>query len=123
MDGIDVDALLAAGVPRERIEKAMADRMGATPFDMYRNARDQVPADNQEQQAQLANLEHNAFARPWTGENPLAAVSLAGAIPAYQLAKVLGMVKGRSGSEDPMGQMAAAYKGIGQGLGDYFRGN
>lgn len=72
---------------------------------------------NQDTEAQdvLAPLEHQAFAREWTQENPFAAtVSLPFAIPAYTAAKYLGLTGSRSSPS--LSQLTAGYKGLGQGL-------
>lgn len=63
----------------------------------------------------LGPMEHQAFAREWTRENPLLAVpSLAVATPLYYLAKTTGLMKGRS---DPsLAELKAGYRGIFQGL-------
>lgn len=75
-------------------------------------ARGNAPA---ELQAKLAPLEHQAFAREWTQDNPLlAAPSLAVAIPAYTAAKALGLTGARSPAS--LAEMLAAYRGIWQGL-------
>lgn len=69
------------------------------------------PAD----QARLAPLEHRAFAREWTRENPLVAVpSLAAAIPLYTFAKALGIVKARSPAS--FAEVREGYRGIYEGL-------
>ena len=75
--------------------------------------RDQ-PGANQEA---LAPLEHQAFAREYASENPLAAVGLVAGIPAYQAAKGVGLLGSRTGTSQPGAQMAAGYKGLGQGWG------
>lgn len=74
----------------------------------------------------LAPAEHGAFAREWTQEQPwLAAPSLAVAAPLYYLAKQqpivdiakrLGLV-GQDATPASLDQLAASYRGIGQGLG------
>lgn len=67
-----------------------------------------------EEQDLLAPLEHKAFAREYTRENPWAAPGLAAAIPAYQLAKLFNLVKSRS--KPSLDQMFAGYEGLFQGL-------
>ena len=64
----------------------------------------------------LAPLEHQAFAREYASESPLLALGLLGAIPAYQLGKSLGLIGSRTGASQPGAQMAAGYRGLGQGL-------
>ena len=72
-------------------------------------------AKSQEEQNAMALEEHKAFAREWTKERPLLApASLAIAIPAYTLAKTLGIVRARTPGS--IAEMAAGYKGIYEGL-------
>ncbi len=68
-----------------------------------------------EEQNVLAPMEHQAFAREWTESNPfLAAPSLAVGAPLYTAGKYLGLIKARS--EPSLEELAAAYRGIGQGF-------
>ena len=67
------------------------------------------------EQARLAPAEHQAFAREFSQESPLTALGLVAAIPAYQVAKATGLVGSRTGAGDPWAQLAAGYKGLGQG--------
>lgn len=82
-----------------------------------RLARDQPGADQQA----LAPAEHQAFAREFAAESPLQALSLVPAIPAYQLAKGIGAIGSRTGASQPVEQMAAGYRGLGQGWGAALR--
>lgn len=66
-------------------------------------------------QAHLGPLEHEAFAREWVKDNPLAVLSLLPAIPAYTGAKALGLVEGRSPAS--LEEILAGYRGMWQGLG------
>lgn len=66
-------------------------------------------------QQRLAPLEHQAFAREIATEHPLQAVGMLGAIPAYQGAKALGLMKSRTGTTQPLAQMWGGYKGLAQG--------
>ena len=76
--------------------------------------RDMWPAG--EAQRLLAPYEHEAFAREWVRENPVVAVpALAGAIPGYQLAKLLGLAD-EDATPASLEQMMAGYKGVGQGM-------
>jgi len=84
-------------------------------FDTLRMLR--ARATTREQQNLLAPYEHQQFTRELTGTNPLWAASLAPAIPAYQLYKLL-FDKGRSAPQ--MESMKRAYMGIGQGLRDWY---
>ena len=68
-------------------------------------------------QAQLAPLEHRAFAREFATESPVAAaVSLPFAIPAYSVAKALGLQKARSPAS--WEEMRQGFTGLGEGLGN-----
>jgi hypothetical protein len=78
-----------------------------------RTARDRPGADQQT----LAPAEHQAFAREFAAESPLAALSLIPVIPAYQAAKGVGLLGSRTGTSQPGRQIAAGYKGLGQGFG------
>jgi len=92
--------------------------MAYTDFDPnthagLRQLRDQPGADQQA----LAPLEHQAFAREYASENPIKALGLIPAIPAYQAAKGVGLLGSRTGTSQPGRQIAAGYKGLGQGFG------
>ena len=78
-------------------------------------------APNDPRHAQLAPLEHAAFAREATAENPLSAIPLALAIPAYTGAKAVGLTDARSPAT--LEEVLLAYQGIGRGLADRFKGN
>lgn len=73
--------------------------------------RDRLPPD---QQAQIAPYEHRAFAREVVADSPLMALSLFAGVPAYQLAKLLGMTGSRTGPS--LDQLKQGYIGIGEGL-------
>lgn len=63
----------------------------------------------------LAGLEHRAFAREWTQENPwLAVPSLSAAIPLYTAAKALGFTNARS--KPSFQEIKQGYAGILDGL-------
>jgi len=67
-------------------------------------------------QAQLAPMEHRAFAREFATESPLkAAVSLPFAIPAYTASKFLGLSNARSPAS--LNEMVQGFAGLGEGLG------
>ena len=76
--------------------------------------RNQV-TNNQPEQNRVANYEHQAYAREATKENPMMAVPIAAAIPAYQVYKG---VMGGSRSEGGLQQIGHGYIGIMQGLRD-----
>ena len=65
-------------------------------------------------QALLAGREHRAYARETVQDNPLMALSLLVATPAYQLAKLGGLTNSRSAPS--MSQMGQGLLGIGEGL-------
>ena len=65
-------------------------------------------------QALLAGREHRAYARETVADNPLMALSLLVATPAYQLAKLGGMTNSRSAPS--LSQMGQGLLGIGEGL-------
>ena len=78
--------------------------------------RERAAADP-EMQRLLAPFEHQAFAREWTRESPwLAGMSLPAAIPAYQLAKLLGL-GGEEATPASWEQLLRGYRGLGEGLG------
>ena len=86
--------------------------------------RDKVAGGSPEDAA-LAPLEHQAFAREWTQEQPLLApASLAVAAPLYYLAKQPAMLElaqrlglvGPNATPASLEQLRGSYSGIGQGL-------
>lgn len=79
------------------------------------NMRAKLKPDDPRQNV-LAQYEHQAFAREWVKDNPAVATSsLLAGIPLYTAGKETGLVKSRS--KPSLDEMAAAYRGIGQGLG------
>lgn len=63
----------------------------------------------------LAPYEHRAFAREWATSDPVtAAASLSAAIPAYTIAKALGISQGRSNASGP--ELLQGFTGLGEGL-------
>lgn len=75
--------------------------------------------DDKEKQKELAPYEHRAFARALTESNPLWALPLTIAIPAYQASKKLG-VNIKFGEDDPTPpdkkQFDEGFKGVKEGL-------
>ena len=65
-------------------------------------------------QGLLAGMEHRAYARETVQDNPLMALSLLVATPAYQLAKAAGLTNSRSAPS--IEQMRQGFIGIGEGL-------
>ena len=101
MDPRQILAMLQAGQPVGHLSHA----------ELY-SARAVAP---QQWQAILGPLEHQAFAREWTQANPwVAAPSLLAAIPAYTLAKSMGLLNTRSPAS--LDEMASGYRGMYQGL-------
>jgi hypothetical protein len=76
-------------------------------------------ATDPEMQALLAGREHRAYARETVADNPLMALSLLVATPAYQLAKLGGLTNSRSSPS--MSQMGQGLLGIGEGLYQRFK--
>lgn len=75
------------------------------------NMRSKPGAD----QGMLAPQEHRAFAREWAQESPvIAGASLPFAIPAYQLAKLLGLQKARTPAS--LDELFAGYHGYAEGM-------
>ena len=82
--------------------------------------RNALPPDDP-RQAELAPLEHAAFAREWTAENPLVAVpALAVSIPGYSVAKSAGLTSARTPGN--ISEMVEGFRGMGRGLADYAKG-
>ena len=71
-------------------------------------------ATDPQMQALLAGREHRAYARETVQHDPLMALSLLVATPAYQLAKRGGMTNSRSAPS--LSQMGQGLLGIGEGL-------
>jgi len=70
-------------------------------------------------QLRLAPLEHRAFAREVTANNPLMALSLGAAIPLYSASKALGISKARTPAN--LDEITGGFTGIGEGLAEYVR--
>jgi hypothetical protein len=71
-------------------------------------------------QAMLGPMEHEAFAREYTEENPwLGPPAMLAGVPAYTAAKALGLHGGRSPAS--MNEIAQAYRGVGEGLGNVIK--
>ena len=86
------------------------DVLRQLPHSLLYSARQYVkPAD----QDRLAGVEHRAFAREATKENPWMSLPIAAAIPAYQAYKA---VMPGSRSRGSLGQAAQGFRGIWEGL-------
>lgn len=95
----------------------MNDELGqldhATLYRMRARAR------AQELQDLLAGYEHRAFGREAVADNPLLALPIAAAIPAYQIAKMIpGLMQSRSAPS--LSQAGHGLLGVGEGLFNYF---
>lgn len=91
---------------------------GMSHADLLR-LRNSLP-DNDPRHVMLGPLEHAAFAREWTMENPALAVpSLMVSIPGYSLAKLFGK---RARTKASLAEMGQSYRGVGSGLAALFRG-
>lgn len=95
--------------------QAQADPWAQLTFAQLRSLRQQFNDDPLAQKF-LAPYEHQAFAREYTEESPGRAIGLLGAIPGYQLAKLLGMMQSRTGSGDALNQMQSGFRGMGEGF-------
>jgi len=80
------------------------------------NARNDPDAVRQHGQQELANAEHEAFMHGLIKDNPAMLPSMLLGIPAYDLGKRMGLLKGRS--NPGLDQMAAGYRGMWRGLFD-----
>jgi len=70
-----------------------------------------------EVQKRLAPYEHQAYARELVRRNKMNAVGLLGAIPGYQLAKLLGVLPvDEKSTPASFAQLYGGLKGLGQGL-------
>lgn len=70
---------------------------------------------NPHMQAIISPYEHRAFAREYSQESPFsAAVSLPFAIPAYTMAKAMGLTNARSPAS--LNEIIQGYKGLYEGL-------
>lgn len=85
------------------------DQLKELPHALLYQARERVPA---EQQGFISPYEHRAFAREVVQENPMMALSLLAAIPAYQGYKAV--VGARS--KPSMDQVLQGYAGIADGI-------
>ena len=97
----------------------MTEQSEAPPWEQAKSHSqlwlDRAKAGSREEQNALAPQEHKAFAKELVSDKPWMAPSLAVAIPAYQVQKVL---TGGSRSDPSLKQVTEAYKGIGEGLAD-----
>ena len=91
----------------------LANRRGMTHAELLNLRR--VFENDDEMQAMLGPMEHEAFAREQVEDDPLRGVpAMLAGIPAYTAAKALGLHGGRSpASWNEIGQ---AYRGVGEGL-------
>lgn len=66
-------------------------------------------------QDKVSVAEHQAFAREYATESPVRALGLLAAIPGYQVAKGFGAMQSRTGTRVAGPQMAAGFRGLGEG--------
>lgn len=85
------------------------DQLAQLPHALLYQARERVP---REQQGFISPYEHRAFSREVVQENPLMAISLLAAIPAYQGYKAIMGAR----SEPSLDQVLQGYAGIGDAL-------
>lgn len=85
------------------------DQLAQLPHALLYQARERLP---REQQGFISPYEHRAFAREVVEENPLMAVSLLAAIPAYQGYKAVMGAR----SQPSLDQVLQGYAGIGDAL-------
>lgn len=76
--------------------------------------------DDKALQGALAPLEHQAFAREATAENPLMALPISLATPLYAGAKSVGLMNDANTTPPSVGQVKAGLQGVLQGLGDAY---
>ena len=86
---------------------------GIDTLDQVELLRRRKLAQTQAEQDALAGAEHRAYSRETVADNPMMALSLLVATPAYQLAKLGGI---GSRSRPSMSQMGQGLLGIGEGL-------
>ncbi len=84
-------------------------QMAGMPHAALYSARGQATP---EQQNVISPYEHRAFAREAVAENPMMALPIAAAIPAYQLYKSIFGAR----SSPSLAQVGQGYLGIGEGL-------
>ncbi len=88
--------------------------LSSVPFDQLLALRQAAPSSEQQR---IAPYEHRAYARETVQSDPLAALSMAINIPAYQLAKLLRLVPSDERSTPAsFDQLIEGYKGILEGL-------
>lgn len=85
------------------------DQLAQLPHALLYQTRERVP---REQQGFISPYEHRAFSREVVQENPLMAISLLAAIPAYQGYKAIMGAR----SEPSLDQVLQGYAGIGDAL-------
>lgn len=91
-------------------KQLIADKLAQLKHAELLSMREGAPLD---QQLQIAPFEHRAFAREAVQENPLMALSLPFAIPAYQAQKAL---MGGSRTPPSWEQVKQGYTGVGEGV-------
>lgn len=93
----------------------MSDMSWSELFNLRNRPENQTP----EIQAQLAPMEHRAYARETVADSPLmGAIQMGVATPAYTLAKLFGVQQARSPAS--LNELLQGYAGIGDGLKDWW---
>jgi hypothetical protein len=108
------DARTAPEQIKQEVNKALPteeDMISMNWQDLYNLRQGKSP----EEQNRIAPYEHRAFAREYIKENPEAAIVMPGMIYAYNIAKGLGISKGRSDAGPKA--IAEALKGWLEGIG------
>lgn len=104
------------GDPRLAVLEAMLSQpqqMAGMPHAQLYNMRAGAPAAAQNA---ISPYEHQAFAREATEENPFMALPISAAIPMYQVYKAVMGAR----SQPSMDQVTQGWKGVGEGLKNYF---
>ena len=98
-------------------DMSLAD-ISSMSWDDLRKLRSMYNSDPAMQQL-LAPLEHRAYAREYVQRNPRTGpVAMAGAVPAWQLAKMFGIGSARGSRSKPsIDQLFAGYQGMFEGMG------
>jgi hypothetical protein len=100
-------------VPSPDYSQRLAELLARMPSSSLLNLRANVPSGSPTQEL-LAPYEHRAFAREEVGRNPLMALPISAAIPAYQGWKALG--QGGARTPPSLEQLLQGYLGVKEGL-------
>lgn len=100
---------LTPDILAQTLQQFAGTDLAKLPHALLYQARERVP---REQQGFISPYEHRAFSREVVQENPLMAISLLAAIPAYQGYKAVMGAR----SEPSLDQVLQGYAGIGDAL-------